>query len=294
MANIAFPIFGIVSLLFAGVAGWFGWKQHRKRRLVSATPTSEIGAITDEGTVEITGEVSCDDPFDSPIQGDEAVVSAWEIEDWDETGQSGMWQTKASGLYTTPFTLHDGTGQVQVAIGDHLADESGTGISDMQLGPLDFDQFLTDGVSIDNVAISLERFAAVTTVPPDADPPERIAEFLEGETTVAEQSDSITNILDVGHAHGERRFYEGTIAPGDEVYLLGEATATDGATHPLSPDDVEIQPPDEDGLLLVSDQSEEELLADLGTYKLAYAVAAGFALLGIALLLVGTGVVPLG
>lgn len=292
MANIAFPIFGTVALVFAGVAGWFGWKQHRKQRLVSATPTTEIGSITDEGTVEITGEVNSEDPFDSPIKGTEAVVSAWEIEDWDETGQSGMWQTKASGLYSTPFTIDDGTGQVQVAIGDHLADESGTGISDMQLGPLDFDQFLTDGVTIDNVASSLERFAAVTTVPPDADPPERIAEFLEGETTIAEQSGSITNVLDVGHAHGERRFYEGTIAPGDEVYLLGEATATDGATHPLGPDDVEIRPPD-DGLLLVSDQSEQEILADLGKYKLAYGVAAGFALLGVGLLAVGTGVVSL-
>ena len=139
-------------------------------------------------------------------------------------------------------------------------------------------------MSVDDVLAALDDVSVETSVPPDGDPPERIAAFVQGESAVDPQTDSITNVVDLGTKHGERRHYEQTITPGQEVYLLGEASAVADATHPLGPDDVVVEPPSGDDPMILSDQSEEELASKLGRYRWAYAAAGVLGLAGIALL----------
>ncbi|MDS0297387.1 hypothetical protein NDI76_01360 [Halogeometricum sp. S1BR25-6] len=121
-------------------------------------------------------------------------------------------------------------------------------------------------------------------------PPERIAEFVRGEAGLSTQTDSITNVLDVGNEHGERRYYEGTLGPGDEIYLLGRSRAVENATRPLKPDDVVVAPPD-DGQFIISGRSEAELADSFGQYRYAYLGAAVAAVVGVAALAVGAGLV---
>lgn len=282
---------GVVLLLVAAFAAVYGRQQHRKSALVENTQTTTVRDIREEGRVELKGSIRADDSFDSPIGGERCTLAAWEVEEWDERGDSEMWQTRAEGIYATPFELDDGTGRVRVDIGNHVNDTStGTGIDDIQVGPIDVDRFLSNGVTVDKLLAALTDFSVATTVPPDAAPPERIAEFVQGESSVATQTDSITNILDFGNAHGERRYYEGTLESDDDIYLFGQARAVETATHPLKPEDIVITPPP-DGQFIISDKSEAELADSFSLYKYAYAGAVVAAVAGIVGLAVGGGVV---
>lgn len=291
--SIALLIGGIILLLVAAFAVIKGRRQHHKRALIEDTETTDVRNIKDEGLVELKGTVHADDPVDSPIKGEKSTLSAWEIEEWDERGDSGMWQTRAAGVYAAPFELDDGTGRIRVDVNDHVNDTStGTGIDDIQLSAIDVDRLLSDGISVDNIYASIDGFSVETSVPPDTDPPERIREFVQGETAIGTQTDSVTNSLDVGTQHGERRYYEGTLGPNDDVYVLGEARATEDATHPLKPEDIVISSLD-DGQFIISNKSEAELTESFGQYKYAYAGAIVATVAGIVAIVIGAGIVSL-
>lgn len=284
-------VISVVLLVIAAFAGVYGRRQHRRSTVIKDTETTDVRDIKSESLVELKGTIRADDPFISPIAGEKSTLSAWEVEEWDERGSSDMWETRAAGIYATPFELDDGTGSVRVDVGDHVNDpSSGTGIHEIQVGPIDVDQLVSSGVTVDNVLAALDNVSVEISVPPDSEPPERIAEFVNGEAGISPQTDSITNILDIGNKHGERRYYEGTLGPGDEIYLLGQARATENATHPLKPEDVVITPPD-DGQFIISNKSEAELVDTFGRYKYAYTGAVVAAIAGVIALAVGAGVV---
>lgn len=284
-------VVGIASLIVAAFAGVYGRRQHRRHAAVVGTETTAVRDIKDESMVELKGTIRADEPFDAPIGGDRSAVAAWEVEEWDERGSSDMWETRAAGVYAAPFELDDGTGRVRVELGDHVSDASpDMGIQEVQMGPIDVDRLISNGVTVDNVLAALEGFGVEVSVPPDGEPPERIAAFVEGETEVTPQTDSITNVLDVGTKHGERRYYEGTLGPGDDIYLLGQITAAERATYPLQPGDAVVRPPD-DGQCIISDKSEAELADSFSQYKYGYAVAVVAAIAGGVALAVGAGVV---
>lgn len=282
-------IVGVVLLVVAAFAGVYGRRQHRRSALLRDTETTDVRDIKSEGLIELKGTVRASSPFDSPIKGEESTLSAWEVEEWDEGGETEMWETRATGIHATSFELDDGTGRVRVDVGNHVNDPSaGTGIHDIQVGAIDVDRLLSTGVTVDNVLAALNSFSVEANVPPDSEPPERIAEFVQGEAIISPQTDSITNILDIGNKHGERRYYEGTLGPGDEIYLLGQAHATENATHPLKPEDVVVTPPD-DSQLIISDKSEAELADSFKQYKYAYIGAVVAAIVGLGALAVGAG-----
>lgn len=285
--SLVLLVAGVVLFIIAAFAAIYGRRQHRKRALVEDTETTDVRDIKDEGLVELKGTVRADDPTDSPIKGEKSTFSAWEVEEWDERGESEMWQTRATGIYAAPFELDDGTGRVRVDVGDHVSDaSSGTGIDDIQVGAVDVDRLLSDGVAVDNIHAALDGFSVETSVSPDTDPPERIREFVQGEAAIGTQTDSITNVLDVGTQHGERRYYEGILGPSDDIYLLGQARATEDATHPLKPEDIVVRPPD-NGQFIISDKSEAELTKSFGQYKYAYAGAVAAAVAGVVAIAVG-------
>jgi len=286
MTNTLALIAGLVLLVVALFAGVYGRRQHRRQSLVTGTPTTELRQLSEEGLIELKGTVTAEETFESPIGGEECVASVWEIEEWDERGDSEMWETRASGVTAAPFALDDGTDDVRVDVGDHVRGEY-DGRIEVSLPGVDVDRLLATGVSVDDVYCAFERFPVELSVPPDGDPPERIERFVAGNADVPGQRDSITNVVDLGTKHGERRYYEQTITPGQEIYLLGEASAVADATHPLGPDDVVVEPHSGEDPMIISDQSEEELASELGRYRWAYAAAGVLGLAGIALVAYG-------
>lgn len=282
--NTAALLIGLLSLGFATVVGVRARRRHRRHSLVTGTETTDVRAIADEGPVELTGTVRADETFTSPIREETCVLSAWEIEDTDGTD----WHTRASGVSATPFVLDDGTGEVTVDVGDHVSGES-EWTTNVQLGPVDLERSFASGVTVGDVTCSFDRFEPALRVPNGEEPPEHVAAFLRGEDDLS-TGDALSEHLDWFEGHPTRRYFDETVAPGDEVYILGEATAKPDATYPLGPEDVVVGPP-ADGPFLLSTTSEAELVDHLDSYRSLYALAGAFAAAAVAGFVVGAGVV---
>jgi hypothetical protein len=284
MVSIILVIGGFIAVAIGLTVAYRGQQKRKLHQLVTETPTTEVQNIDSEGRVELTGEISSPadgGDFASPIgQRDNTVFSGWKAEEWNERGDHSSWKTLSSGIHTEPFYLDDGTGQVQVTI-DNQANGGSRWIPTNR-------SIASEGVSPNGVVCEFNDFPVVKEVGAESESPAHIGEFVRGERSLSAQSGSITNIVDIGNAHGDRRYSEGTLGLDEEIYLIGHAETTNGATTPLHPDDVVITPGD-DGQFLISNLSEDALTDRLSTsYRFALAGGAVVIVIGIGLLVAGT------
>lgn len=272
----------VLGLLGIGVA-YQGWKKRRQHQLVTETPTTEIRSIDDEGRVElkgtVTGPADDEEGFVAPISNEDGtLLAAWEMQEWSEHGDHSEWNIMASGVHSVPFLIDDGTDSVRVAIEDRA--DGGTDWMPSDRG------LASEGTAVDGVVCEFEEFPSVT-IDAESEPPQHIREFVKGETSVSEQTGSITNLIDVGNAHGDRRYHEQTLRKGNDTYVLGHVRANEGATMPLHPEDVVVTP-DEEEKFIISDQTEAELTDDLGgTYRFFLAGGVVFVLVAVGLVVAG-------
>ncbi|MFC7135826.1 hypothetical protein ACFQRB_03010 [Halobaculum litoreum] len=141
------------------------------------------------------------------------------------------------------------------------------------------------GVAVDDVAVEVARMPHVR-VEPDARPSDRIRSFVHAHRDVDGQTDSITNLIDIGNAHGERTYHSQTVEVGDEVYVLGRATAAADAPHPPRAEHLTVRGGPEDGVpMIVSTLREDRIVAQgrtrtrIAGAAAALALAAGIGLL---------------
>lgn len=282
MVSILFVVGGIIAGIIGLAAAYYGWQKHQQHELITETETTEIRNIDTEGPVELIGEISNseeDNKFVSPIGRKVGTVfSAWKSEEWSEHGDWSSWRTLANGIQAEPFHIDDGTGQVQVAIED-CASKKGFLSRHWSIA--------SEGVAVDGVVCELDDFSIAEVVGAESDSPAHIEEFVRGESALAGQSGSITNVVDVGKAHGDRRYYERAFGPGEEIYLIGHVQATDGATTPLGPEDVVISPTN--GTFILSNLSEDALIDRLNSsYQLSLGLGVVAIVVAIGLFVAGT------
>lgn len=283
MVSILLVVGGIIAGIIGLAAVYYGWQKHQQHQLITETETTKIESIDSEGQVELVGEISGSangDGFASPVgQRDDTVFAAWEAEEWNERGDHSSWRTLATGMRAEPFHIDNDTGQVQVAMDDR---SSKKGFLSRRWS------LASEGVAADGVVSEFEDFSVAEEVEAESDSPAHIEEFVGGEGALSKQSGSITNIIDFGKGHGDRRYSEGTLGTGEEIYLIGHAQATDGASTPLHPEDVVITPGD-DGNFIISNLSEDALTDRLGTsYQLSLAVGVVAIVVAIGLFVAGT------
>jgi hypothetical protein len=257
----------LLFLLVAGLSGWYGRQLHRRQSVVAEASTTDVEDISEEGVVELYGRIADRESFDSPIEAEECTLAVWEIDEWD----NGNWESRASGVYTAPFVLDDGTGRVRVELGDHVRSEFEDATWEISAPGIDVDRALSVGVAADGVYVVSDAFSGEPSLAPDGDPPERIETFEASEPDIPERQTSPISIGEENAAR--RRYYEQTFSLGDELYLIGEATATDDATYPLGSDDLVVQPREGAEPTVLSDRPASAVLDDLGRYRWAYAVA---------------------
>lgn len=260
--SIELIVAGLAGCLFGGIAAYSGWKRRKMHQLITGTETTKIQQISDEGRVKIEGQIvgsgDEDDAFTSPIsQTEQAVFTAWEVEEWNEGGNRSSWDTLASGVYSTPFVIDDGTDQIRVSIEDRVYEGNDWLSID--------DSVATEGTTVDGVTCDFDSFPALE-VDAESESPEHIRRFFEGESGLSEQSGSIRNLVNVGNAHGDRRYHEGILTAGDDVSILGHVRAEDDATTPLQPEEAVITPA-KDEPFVVSDHQEDALTDQLGGYR---------------------------
>ena len=219
LSSIVFVVVGLITLN----------KGRTERAESTRMEETETTAIRDlePGSVEVKGTVHGTDDAtlqQSPIDGTEALAVHVEVNEVHSDGNGpGNWQTIFENQTAEPMFIDDGTGEVLV----NLPEDGG---------------------------LNLEQ--SEWKVEAGDDPPEEIRTYVENEPAL-----DLPDGVDIGPlSTGERRRYlEGTLEPGEDVYLLGTARETeagwDNREHV-------IDEPTSDGDFILSDKSEGELIEE--------------------------------
>jgi hypothetical protein len=244
-------LFGVLAMLFGAVAVHWGYRRRRYDGVVAGTPRRDVADVEEPGFVRVEGEVTSvadgESPVSAPFSGESCVVAGWRVADWDERGDAESWRRVGEGYESVAFELDDGTGVVRV--------EAGSGAND---GRYDDPGGFANSVVVENVNVDLGRFRREHQVAPGEERPSEVRTFETGNRVLPEQAGSVTNAVDVGAAHGERRYREATIERGDSVVVLGYANPTsDGG--PASGGSDAVLRPAEDGEFVLSVRSGEQL-----------------------------------
>jgi hypothetical protein len=233
MVSILFKIpFVGIGLLFLGLGLYLvrtGRRQRRRKETIASTETTPIRDLG-PGTAEVKGRARPTDDgslLTSSIARANALATYVSVERYSsgsggETGSSGSWKTIYENTESVPMLVDDGTGEVRVELRD-------------------------DG----ELNVELDR----TRVGGGDEPPEQIRRFVEREEAVDEATRHDLGLLSTGE---RRRYSEGMIEPGEDVYVLGnarEASGWDGPTYA-------IDAPTGSGEFILSDKSEEQLITE--------------------------------
>jgi len=302
--SVASIVVGGVLLLIGGGIGFYGYRRFRVSRAIKSTPTTPVEKLDSAGQIEIEGTVVADESMTSPIGADEGtVLSAWKAKEWNESrNTSDSWKQLGAGITAKPFIVDDGTGHVVVDPQRDIVGESellygddgtsiggnlGIGFAGMHIGLGRFLPSLDSGVSTAGVVAEFDSFDVAYEDEVTDSTPDRIADFLVQQPNVRPQLGGGGGVVDVGNKNGDRRYYEGTIQDGDSVYVLGDVRATEEGGSVSGPSDGVIQPPEGDGLFVVSTISESELRRRTRWQKLALGVGAVIGLFGLGTILTG-------
>lgn len=224
----AMAVFSLIPILGGLFVANMGRKAKNRSNTIQATETSEVSGLR-PGKVEVKGTARPTEggpTLTSPISRDEALATKVKVERYDsgtsETG--GGWTTIYEDKKAVPFVVDDGTGEVRVDT------------------PLTSEQKML-------FEMTRER------VPGGQEPPERIRNFVERKQEIDETSKSGIGPISLGE---RRRYMEGSIEPGEDVYVLGEAREQAGWDER----GYVIDGTTESGEFVVSDKPEEQLVKE--------------------------------
>lgn len=248
---IAVPVL-VITLGF--VSMYTGWKRRSiYAQMADAAPTP-IGELSSPGVTEVEGTaVPVDDPLSAPLTDRDSVLAAWTVEEWDERGDKSYWREVARGIETPGFEVSDGTAAVRV---EPTSERETAGTWTQTSGVS-----ASNGVRIDDVLAEFDSFPVEAELDPDETPSNSVRR-LHDDHGLYEDTDSITNVVDIGNKHGRRRYSEQIIEPGEDVYVLGQVRAReDPSRTQFYPDDAVMTAP-EDGLFVLSNQDETSIEAE--------------------------------
>lgn len=251
-------LIGVLAVVVGGVGVAWGYDRRSYQQAVAGTETTRVLDVDEPGVVELKGEVVEVDGngsrMEAPLSGEPCVAAGWEVDEWNESGKSSSWHTIAEGYESVPFLVDDGSARIRVEPGADSDPSNWT--TNLPLGDLD------DSVAVDGATLDFQSLPVRHRLAPEDPKPARVEAFEAHAPGVDDQSGAMLQALDFGTAHGERKYQEGVVQPGDDVYLLGtvEPTHRDAAENVrLRPADAVVGPADEAEFIL-STRTEDELL----------------------------------
>lgn len=200
-----------------------GRDERRRGNLILETETTDVRSLR-AGKVEVKGEArrEADATKRTRISQDEALVTKTTVEEYESDSDSGgSWRTIYEEEECVSFIVDDGTGEVRV-------------------DPTHPDARLD---------LDMETVEVGT----NDEPSDEVRRFIEREDEVGEASRGSIGPLSYGD---RRRYSEGAVEPGDEVYVLGNAREEDSGWDRRGP---VIDEPIDSGDFIISDKSEEQL-----------------------------------
>lgn len=196
-----------VALLF-GLG--FAWSTYRSVRQSWAVLSTRLTAVRDAGTgtVRLRGTVRPSrEPLSAPLSGRDCVLAQWEVREGVGNGASDT--LLADGYDAVPFELSDGTGAVEVQLGEERS-----------LFEYDIELSTDYGEPVFEVPYPEER------PPPAAELEAR--ESIHDWQTVGGTANDLLGV--------RRTYYEWRVERGDEVTVYGHARE-DGGTTVVEPAD---------------------------------------------------------
>lgn len=237
------------------------------------TKASELqpGKIKVKGTA---GPVDDGSTLLSPINRDEALATKVKVEE----RVSESWNTIYENKESVPFIIDDGTGKVRVDppssdrdVQKKVFDGDFVEISANPPTPASEKQ---NSWSIDMTRNEYYGDVSESLRPPEwlqdyveyQERPEEVENFIEREEEI-EEDDALTN--------KKRRYSEGIVEPGDDVYILGRAREENAG---WGESDYVIDEPTESGEFVMSNKPEEQLTKEDGQEVRGLYVRGGLAL----------------
>ncbi|KZN26496.1 hypothetical protein A4G99_20865 [Haladaptatus sp. R4] len=219
------PCFGLPFAAFGCYMMYNGRRDQVQSNRIAAIETMHISDLQ-PGTVGVKGTAHLSEnatQLKSPLEREDALAAHVTVEEWQDNGEGASWVTIHEEEIGVPMTVSDGTGEVQVEL---PAD-----------GGLDIEQTQTEVGSGD-------------------EPPERIQRYIQNEPNIDEGTRHHHGPLSIGD---RRRYSEGVIKPGQEVYVVGTVreVAQEWGEHAYA-----IDEPTESGEFILSDRSKKELVQE--------------------------------
>lgn len=236
-------VFGLVFVVAGAVTMYRGRTERAEGGRIAETETTQLRDLA-PGPVEVKGSASpAEDAtaLESPFSGAEALAVRVEVEE----RQDGNWNTIFEDERAEPLLVDDGTGEVPV--------------ERPSAGGLDLE-------------------GTETEVGVDDEPPAAVRRYVENEPALEVPDRRSMGPVSVGE---RRRYTEGVLEPGDDVYVLGAARETAAGWDRR---DHVIDEPTASGDFVLSNKPESELIAER--------TRGGFVLLafGCLLAVVGSGI----
>jgi hypothetical protein len=266
---------GVLLLLVGALSLYMGWQQRQRSSLVDETPRSDVAAVDAPGTVRVRGNIEPrTDTFTAPITGDRnCVLSAWEIEEMYDTPKTRSWEKSAWGVRAVPFYVSDGTGRLLVDVDDEVV---GNETSDVFTPET---LVVSTGVSVEGLQCAFESFEHHVETGYGESPPRRVERFVRN-TDGLSTGPMVTDLGGYVVDESKRRYLEQTLQPGDEVSVIGHASARRDAGATTDRPDNLVLTQAADTALRLSERPFDEM-AD-GRGALVFGVLAGA--VGVALL----------
>lgn len=202
--------------------------RRRQRTLIEDTPTETARSLS-MGPSEIEGTAwPVGDRDSAPFTHDRSALAKWEILEYDDdAGDDGGWTQVAEGLQTTPFHVKDETGKVLVR--PH-----------------------------EDATYEIEDDWTTTRVGSDSPGPTPVREFIERHDEVGQSATG-------DGQHGDRKYRQNLVEPGDDVYVFGTVQPRDDGTGTDNTDSLVIETVGDDDpraepMFMIADQSGEELV----------------------------------
>lgn len=256
----------LIAVVFGGLLAMLrGHSQRQVGSVLNDVDATRLADADDGDVVAVTGEVAVHRDGDAnakaPLSGRSAMVAAWQITERSEQGDEndlaslvlGNWNVLDAGYESASFRVDDGSCEVAVDLG------SRDGLTASPFG---------DGAGSDEVVVDLPDLETVEQVSPTESASRRIETFVNQSDEIETQRGAASNAVDVGADHGERRFQEGLVRPGDEVFVVGRVERTAASAGRPTAEDAVLRPDTEPTVLSTQDESSIRRTARLGTATL--------------------------
>lgn len=226
LQNVAISLGGLVFALaglrrmYQGRAEWDAGERIADRE-TTAIRDIEPGPIEVKGSARPAEDATV---HRSPFSETESLATRITVKEWHSDGRSDEnWATVFEEETAERLLVDDGTGDVAVS----LPDEGG-----------------------------LDLTWTETRVESDEDPPDAIRRYVENRSDIEIPDRHSVGALSVGE---RRRYLEGTLEPGEDVYVLGTARGADAGWDQRG---YVIDEPTSDGDFVLSNKSEDALVKE--------------------------------